>query len=163
MQERILDFLYSIGLSPKTMILFLGTLPVTELRASIPIGILVLKQSVGTAVFYSILGNILPIVPIYFFLEPISKRLSRTLCMRRFFDWLFRRARRRSGIIERYEAIGVMLFVSLPLPFTGVWTGCLIASLLRLKFIPTFIAATVGVVIAAVIVTTLTLIGRIVF
>ena len=163
MQERIFNFLYSFGLSPKIMILFLSTLPVTELRASIPIGILVLKQDVKIAFFYSILGNILPIAPIYFFLEPISKRLSRTRCMRLFFEWLFKRARQRSGLIERYEALGLMLFVCIPLPGTGVWTGCTVASLLRMKFIPTFLAATAGVIMAAIIVTFLTLVGKLAF
>lgn len=163
MQERIFDFFYSLGLSPKTIILFLSTLPVTELRASVPIGILLLGQSVGAVFFFSVIGNILPIVPIYFFLQPISKRLSRTRCMRRFFEWLFERARKRSGLIEKYEALGLMLFVSIPLPGTGVWTGCLIASLLRMRFIPTFLAATAGVIIAAIVVTTLTLIGKATF
>ena len=160
MQERIFDFFYSLGLSPKTIILFLSTLPVTELRASVPIGILLLGQSVGAVFFFSVIGNILPIAPIYFFLQPISKSLSRTRCMRRFFEWLFERARKRSGLIEKYEALGLMLFVSIPLPGTGVWTGCLIASLLRMRFLPTFLAATAGVIIAAIVVTTLTLIGK---
>lgn len=163
MQERIFNLLNSFGLSPKAMILFLSTLPVTELRASIPIAILVLKQDIKTAFFFSILGNILPIAPIYFFLEPISKRLSRTRYMRRFFEWLFKRAKERSGLIERYEALGLMFFVGIPLPGTGIWTGCVIASILRMKFIPTFIAATLGVIIAATIVTTLTIIGKVTF
>lgn len=163
MQERIIDFLYSFGLSPKTIILFLSTLPVTELRASVPIGILVLKQDVMTVFFFSVIGNIVPIAPIYFLLEPVSRRLSKTRCMHIFFEWLFRKARKRSGIIERYEALGLMLFVCIPLPGTGVWTGCLIASLLRMRFMPTFVAATAGVIIAAVIVTMLTIMGRSVF
>lgn len=83
--------------------------------------------------------------------------------MQRFFEWLFKRAKRRAGLIERYEAIGLMIFVGIPFPGTGVWTGCLIASLLRMKFAPTFIAASAGVMIAAVIVTVLTVIGKIVF
>lgn len=163
MQERIVDFIYSFGLSPKTMILLLSTLPVTELRASIPVGILVLNQSVKVAVLYSIIGNILPIAPIYFFLEPVSKRLSRTKLMRGFFEWLFARAKKRSVLIEKYEALGLMLFVGIPLPGTGVWTGCLVASLLRMRFVPTFLAASAGVMIAAIIVTTLTIIGRLAF
>lgn len=143
------------------MILFLSTLPVTELRASIPVGILVLKESVKTAYLWSVLGNVLPIAPIYFLLEPVSKRLSRTAYMHRFFEWLFARARKRAGLIEKYEAIGLMLFVSIPFPGTGVWTGCLIASLLRMRFVPTFLAAAAGVVLAGIIVTILTLIGKI--
>ena len=83
--------------------------------------------------------------------------------MRRFFEWLFERARRRSYLIERYEALGLALFVSIPFPGTGVWTGCLIASLLRMRFLPIFFASSLGVIIAAVLVTMLTLIGRLAF
>lgn len=163
MQEKILSFLYSFGLSPKTIILCLSTLPVTELRASIPIGILLLKQDVKLVFFYSILGNILPIAPIYFFLEPISKKLSKTVYIRRFFEWLFERAHRRKALIEKYEAFGLMLFVAIPFPGTGVWTGCLVASLLRMRFIPTFLAAALGVILAAIIVTAVTVVGKTLF
>ncbi len=158
--ERIIDFLMSFGLSPGKTILILSTFPVTELRAAIPIGMLVLEQNVKTVLFYSILGNILPIAPIYFFFEPVSRRLSRTAFMRRFFDWLFAHARKKGRLIEKYEAIGLMLFVGIPFPGTGVWTGCLVASLLRMRFVPTLIAACAGVVIAAVVVTILTLTGE---
>ncbi|MBU3911070.1 MAG: small multi-drug export protein [Candidatus Omnitrophica bacterium] len=154
------NFLSSFNLSPKAMIVFLSTLPVTELRASIPIGILILGQGVKVTFFLSIIGNILPVAPIYFLLEPVSRFFSRTPRMQRFFEWLFARAKKRAGLIERYEAIGLMLFVGIPFPGTGVWTGCLIASLLRMRFLPTFLAASAGVIIAAVIVTTLTLLGK---
>ena len=163
MQERLISFLYSFGLSPKVTILLLSTLPVTELRASIPIGILALGQDVRAVFFLAILGNIIPVAPIYFFLQPVSRLLSRTVYMRRFFEWLFKKAKNRSGLIERYEAFGLMLFVAIPFPGTGVWTGCLIASLLRMRFMPTFLASVAGVVIAAIIVTLLTVIGRMAF
>ena len=159
-QEKIFDFLMSFGLSPKVMIALLGALPVTELRASIPVGILILKQSVKATFFFSVLGNILPIAPIYFLLDPVSKRLSKTRYMRRFFEWIFKRAKAHAHIVEKYEAIGLMLFVAVPLPGTGAWTGAIIASLLRMRFFPAFIAVSLGVIIAAVIVTILTLIGR---
>ena len=161
MQQKIVELICSLGISHKTMIALLATLPVTELRASIPIGILVLKESVVNSVSYSIAGNLIPIAPVYFFLKPVSRGLSRTRIMRRFFEWLFAKAKSRSGLIEKYEAIGLMLFVGIPFPGTGVWTGCLIASLLRMHFLPTFIAATLGVVIAAIIVTVLTLFTKI--
>ncbi|MDO8603372.1 MAG: small multi-drug export protein [Candidatus Omnitrophota bacterium] len=159
-QEKIFDFFTSFGFSPKAVILFLGALPVTELRASIPIGILVLKQTVKATFFFSVLGNILPIAPIYFLLNPISKKLSKTRFMRGFFEWLFKRAKAHAGIVEKYETIGLMLFVAVPLPGTGAWTGAIVASLLRMRFIPAFIAVTFGVIIAAIIVTALTLLGK---
>lgn len=163
MQEKIFDFFASFGFSPKAIILLLGALPVTELRASIPVGILVLKQSVKDTFFFSVLGNILPIAPIYFLLNPISKRLSNTKCMRNFFEWLFKRAKAHADIVEKYEAVGLMLFVAVPLPGTGAWTGAIIASILRMRFLPAFLAVSSGVVIAAVIVTAFTLMGKLAF
>src|SRR3989338_197973 len=102
MQERIFNFFASFGLSPKAIILFLGALPVTELRASIPIGILILKQSVKATFFFSVLGNILPIAPIYFLLKPVSNKLSKAKYMQKFFAWLFKRAKDHAEIVERY-------------------------------------------------------------
>jgi len=163
MQERIFNFFTSFGFSPKAIILLLGALPVTELRASIPVGILVLKQSVKDTFFFSVLGNILPIAPIYFLLNPISKRLSNTKCMRNFFEWLFKRAKARADIVEKYKAVGLMLFVAVPLPGTGAWTGAIIAPILRMRFMPSFIAISLGVIIAAVIVTVFTLMGKLAF
>lgn len=163
MQERIFDFLSSFGLSPKAMILFLSALPVTELRASVPVGILILKQSVEAVFFFSVIGNILPVAPIYFLLDPVSKRLSNTRCMAAFFQWLYKRAKAHAGLVEKYEAVGLMLFVAVPLPGTGAWTGTMIASILRMRFWPSFLAVLLGVVIAAVIVTILTLIGKLAF
>ena len=145
------------------MIFLLSTLPVTELRASIPIGIVILNQDPKSIFFYAILGNLIPIAPIYFLLEPVSRRLSRTRYMRIFFDWLFKKAKKKSYLVERYEALGLMLFVGIPFPGTGVWTGSIIASLLRMRFLPTFIAAFLGVIIAAIIVTALTILGKAVF
>ena len=163
MQERLFDFFASFGMSPKALILLLGALPVTELRAAIPIGILVLKQGVKSVFFFSVLGNILPIAPVYFLLDPVSKKLSNTRFMRNFFDWIYKRARAHAGIVERYETLGLMLFVAVPLPGTGAWTGAVIASLLRMRFIPAFLAVSLGVVIAAVIVTVIVLIGKLSF
>jgi len=92
--------------------------------------------------------------------NPVSKKLSKAKYMQKFFAWIFKRAKDHAEIVERYEAIGLMLFVAVPLPGTGAWTGAIIASLLRMRFMPSFIAVSLGVIIAAVIVTALTLISK---
>lgn len=157
MQERICNFLLSFNLKPEIVTLFLGAIPVTELRASIPIGILLLKQNTLKVLILSIVGNILPVPFIYYLLEPVSRFLSKRPFMKRFFDWLYKRAKERSDIVQRYEAIGLAIFVGIPLPGTGAWTGCVVASMLRMRPVPSFLAITAGVVIAGLIVTALTL------
>jgi len=163
MKQRLFEIFSAFGFSPKLIILFLAGLPVTELRASIPIGILILKQGIKATCLFSIIGNLAPVAPIYFLLDPVSRKLSRTRCMAGFFEWLYKRARKHADIVEKYEAIGLMLFVAVPLPGTGAWTGTIIASMLRMRFWPAFLAVSAGVIIAAVIVTILTLIGKAAF
>lgn len=159
MQERIFNLILSFGLKNEFITLILAAIPVTELRASIPFGILFLKQKTISAFVFSVIGNILPIPIIYYLLEPVSRFLSKRPFMRRFFDWLYKRAKERSEIVRRYEALGLAIFVGIPLPGTGAWTGCVVASILRMRFIPAFLAISAGVIMAGIIVTSLTLSG----
>jgi len=77
--------------------------------------------------------------------------------------WLFERTRRRGKIINRYERIGLALFVAIPLPVTGAWTGSLAAVLFGLKFKHAFLSIFIGVLIAGMIVTCATLLGWTIF
>lgn len=149
---------------PKELItVIVAALPVSELRGSIPLAILTLKEPVLKVFFLSILGNLIPVIPLLIFLEPLTKRLRRFEIWRKFFDHLFARTRRKAAIVEKYEALGLSLFVAIPLPITGAWTGCIAASLFKIKFRYAFLAITLGVCLAAVIVTAVTLIGKGIF
>jgi len=77
--------------------------------------------------------------------------------------WLFERTKRRGKIINKYERIGLALFVAIPLPITGAWTGSLIAVLFGLKFKHAFLSIFIGILIAGVIVTCATLLGWTIF
>ena len=73
-------------------------------------------------------------------------------------DWLFTRTRSRADAkIREYEHLGLLLFVAVPLPFTGAWTGALIAYLFDLQFSKSLLTILVGVVIAAAVMVILTL------
>jgi uncharacterized membrane protein len=77
--------------------------------------------------------------------------------------WLFEHTRKRGKLVERYERIGLALFVAIPLPITGAWTGSLLAVLLGLKFKYAMLSIFVGVLIAGIIVTSLSLLGVTIF
>jgi uncharacterized membrane protein len=77
--------------------------------------------------------------------------------LKRFFNWWFARTRKHSEIVEKYEALGLMLFVAIPLPMTGAWSGCVAAYLLGIKFRYAFPAIVLGVGVAGVIVTMTTI------
>jgi uncharacterized membrane protein len=101
----------------------------------------------------SVFGNLLPIIPLLLFLGPVSDYLKRFACGDKFFAWLFARTRRKC--IQDHENFGLTalaIFVAIPLPMTGAWTGCVVAFLLGFRFWPSFTAIAAGVLIAGVIV-----------
>ena len=152
--------LTSLSSLPKELsVTIIAALPVLELRCAIPIG-LSMGLDIKRVVFFSIIGNLIPVVPILFLLDPVSAYLRRFWLFKKFFDWLFERTRRRSDLIERYEFLGLMLFVAIPLPITGAWTGCVAATLFKIRLRYALLAITIGVLIAASIVTVVSLAGK---
>ena len=133
--------------------------PISELRGAIPLAIAVLDITWPLAFLVAYAGNLFPVPFILLLLDPVSRLLSRIKIFERILNWIFSISRRRGGIIERYGAIGLVLFVAIPLPITGAWTGSIVAFLLGMKFRYAFPAIMLGVFIAGVIVTTLTLLG----
>ncbi|MCK4995001.1 MAG: small multi-drug export protein [Candidatus Omnitrophica bacterium] len=144
------------NLSPQWIVVIVSAMPVSELRGAIPIGIMLGVTPVKVFVL-AVFGNLIPVLPLLYFLEPVSERLRKFPFFKKFFDWLFERTRKKSKIIEKYELLGLMLLVAIPLPMTGAWTGCIAASLLKLEKKFSFFAVGTGVAIAGVIVTILTL------
>ena len=156
---EIIERLLNIGFTKELVIIIISALPIIELRGALPIAINLFNIPWYWALLLAITGNILPVPILLLFLDSIAKVLSRIDVGKRFVDWVFERTRRRGKIIERYERIGLMLFVAIPLPFTGAWTGSIAAFLMGQKFIYSFLSILCGVIIAGVIVTTLCLLG----
>ena len=134
-------------------------LPVFELRGAIPFGFYQ-NMPISRIFMLAVLGNLIPVIPIYFLLQPIAAKLTNIPIFRRFFTWLFNHTKKKAEIVQRYEALGLMLFVAIPLPVTGAWTGTIAAALFKVKFKYTMLAVTCGVLIAGCIVTTLCLLGK---
>lgn len=136
------------------MTIFVAALPISEVRGAIPLAIGVYGYTPQEAYIISVLGNILPIIPLLLFLGPVSDWLRRYPQGDRFFTWLFARTRRK--YIQDHENFGLTalaIFVAVPLPMTGAWTGCAIAFLLGFRFWPAFVSIAAGVLLAGVIVT----------
>ena len=127
--------------------------PISELRGAIPLALLELGMSPVQAYIYSVIGNMLPVIPLLLFLEPVSNWLRRYRSFDRFFDWLFARTRRYNDRMEKYGALGLASFVAIPLPMTGAWTGCAVAFVFGIRFKYAFPTILAGVLVAGVIVT----------
>ncbi len=140
-------------------IILIAALPILELRGAIPVAIIQFDFSWYYALTLAVIGNLLPVPFILLFLKAITRALSRIAFFNRLLGWLFERTRRRGRIVERYKRIGLVLFVAIPLPITGAWTGSLAAVIFGLKFKTAFLSILVGVFIAGVIITCLSLLG----
>lgn len=133
-------------------VLVLAVLPVTELRLSIPLA-LVWGVPPGEAFGLSLLGNMLPVIPLLLLLSWFARLFACYPPAAHLLQRIFAYTRRRGGQVERYGILGLMLFVAIPAPGTGAWTGSLLAFLLGLNLKISFWAIFGGVVIAGFIVT----------
>ena len=158
-----LEQLFSFDLSSILTVLGLAASPISELRGAIPVAIIQFHFPWYYAFLLAIIGNLLPVPFILLFLDTASRLLSKVGLFDRILSWLFERTKRRSTIIEKYQRIGLVLFVAIPLPVTGAWTGSLAAVLLGLRFKHAFLSIFIGVLIAGVIVTCATLLGWTIF
>jgi uncharacterized membrane protein len=134
-------------------VVVMAMIPLAELRASIPFAIGFYSMEPLQAFILSIIGNMLPVIPLLLFLDPVSNWLRRYAILDRFFTWLFARTRRYNNRIDKYGSLGLIPFVAIPLPMTGAWTACAIAFVFGLRFRYAFTAILAGVIIAGIIVT----------
>lgn len=141
------------GVPPWLVVTIISMLPIFELRGGIPAG-KALGLPVWEATVIAVAANMLPIPFILWFLGPFSRWLSKhSRTMDRFFTWLFARTRRKhSKSFERWKELALMIFVAIPLPMTGAWSGAVAAFVFDIPFATSLIFIFLGVIIAAAIV-----------
>ena len=149
----------SIHLSDILVVLGIAASPISELRGAIPVAMIQFHYPWYLAFPLAVIGNLLPVPLILLFLNAVTRLLSKVGFFDRLLQWLFERTRRRGTIIRKYEHFGLALFVAVPLPMTGAWTGSLAAVLLGIEFKRAFLSIFAGIVIAGIIVTCLSYFG----
>lgn len=132
------------------LIFLISLMPILECRGGL-IAASLLDMPMWTSALVCLLANLLIIPFVLFLVEGIVKLLSKIKVFKKIFDWWENRALSKKNIIEKYGYLGIMLFVAVPLPGSGAWTGCLLAVLLGLDKRKSFIAAILGVLIALII------------
>ncbi len=142
-------------MSPQLITIIVAMLPISELRGAIPLAMGVYGLSPLTAFLLAIFGNIIPIIFLLWLLGWTSDYLSRHFYyFNRFFAWLFERTRKKHN--HRFEVWGnlaLILFVAIPLPMTGGWSGTVAAFVFGIPFKRAFPLICLGIVIAGIIVT----------
>ena len=155
----MIDFLVALfeSVPHSVATVFIAALPIAELRGAIPVAIGVYGMDPLKAYMLAVIGNMLPVVPLLLFLESGSNYLRRWVLWDVFFNWLFTRTYHRHNTrFERYGTITLLLFVAIPLPVTGAWTGCAAAFVFGIRFGHALAAIFGGVLLSGVIVTVFT-------
>lgn len=152
MFEAIADFL--ISLPHEIYLIIISMFPFIELRGAIPIGIGFGMNPVEVFLI-SVIANCIPVPFIIFLIKPIFRWLKRFRLFEKIITKIEGLADKKSGQITayKYELVGLMLFVGIPLPGTGAWSGALIAALLNMRIKHAFFAIILGVIIAGFLVT----------
>ena len=160
MAESLIPYLEYISNNPIVTTFILAMLPITELRGSIPWAYIFTDIPLPLIIVTSIGGNFLISIPIMNLLNISIKICSRWKVGERFFSWLLSRTLSRGAIIEKFHFWGLVLFVGIPLPITGAWSGCVAAHLFGVPKPKAFFAILLGLCLSATIVTTLLLTGN---
>ena len=137
-------------ISPEGAVFIISMIPLLELRGGL-LAASLLKISAAKAIPLCIVGNIIPIPFILLFIRQIFKVLKKTKLFRGLIIRLENRAMKKSDQVKKYEFWGLMLFVGIPLPGTGAWTGSLIAALLEIDIKKSSMAILCGIIMATVI------------
>lgn len=135
-------------------VMICSMLPIIELRGAIPLG-MALGMPWWQSYLFAVLGNMIPIPFILLFIKQFIAWMqrSRVKFFNKIGNWLIKKAEKNREKIEKYAFWGVCLFVAIPLPVTGAWTGSLVASVIGMKPWKAFLSCLFGVMIAGVVVT----------
>ncbi len=140
------------------VVVILSALPISEVRGGIPMGMkmgLPLYQILPLA----IVSNVVSVLPVVLCFNWVAQRLADKPLLGRLITRLIRRARAKEEMVNKHGVWAVTLFVAIPLPVTGAWTGSLVAAVFGMRFGRVLFCLTVGVMIASAIVTSLTVAG----
>lgn len=146
-------FTNTLSFMPKELIAFIiSMMPILELRGGL-VAASLLGIGVFNAIIICVIGNIIPIPFILFFITPIFNWMKKTKLFSPIVEKLEAKSMAKSEQIQKYEFWGLALFVGIPLPGTGAWTGALIAALLGIKTKKASLAIFTGIIIATIIMT----------
>ena len=152
MAENLVNFFINTlgGLNKNVIIFIISLMPILELRGGL-IAASLLKLNPITSFIICFIGNLLPVPLILKFITPLFDKLKKTKHLKKLVEKLENKANNKKDSIEKKEFIGLLLFVGIPLPGTGAWTGSLIACMLNMDKKKAFIATICGVLMAGII------------
>ena len=156
--QTIQEFLTAHGIPDWLVVFLISLCPVLECRLGMFTAIVLLDMNPVLGFIISFLGNILPIPFILLLINWIFELLKKVPGINKMIYWLEDKTLKKRDKIDKYGIWGLLLFVAIPLPGTGGWTGALLASLLHLDKKKSFGVISIGVFIAGLIITIISLV-----
>ncbi len=151
----------ALPLSSYLTVFFTAMLPIWELKGAIPTGVMGLGMPLWTAFILAYLGSCIPSIFIIFFIEKVIKWLAKSKI--KFFNkvanWILGKVDKHHDKIEKYGYLGIFVFVAIPLPGTGVWTGSLLAAMMGLQPKKVIPIVFIGNLIAGIAMVGITMLG----
>ena len=156
--RQLQEFLTAHGIPDWLVVFIISVCPILECRLGMFTAIVLLEMNPFVGFIISFLGNILPIPFILLLINWIFKVLKKVPGINKAIFWLENKTMQKRDKIDKYGIWGLLIFVAIPLPGTGGWTGALLASLLELDKKKSFLVISLGVFIAGLIITVLSLV-----
>ncbi len=150
--ENLVESLVNLfsGLGKEVIVFIISMLPLLELRGGL-LAATILNLDFLPAYIISIIGNTLPIPIVLLFLDKILNWLKKFKITEKFVNKIINKILSKKDQIEKYGYIGLMIFVGIPLPGTGAWTGAGLAVLLNMDKKKSFIYIMLGIILASII------------
>ena len=145
-------------LGKEILVFIISLLPILELRGGLLAASLLGLDPIPSYII-TIVGNLLPIPFILWFINKILDWMRNSKHLKGVASWLDKKVDKHKSSIEKYGFWGLVLFVGIPLPGTGAWTGTLAASILDMDFKSTTVAVMLGVLLAGVIMMAVSFLG----
>ena len=154
--EHLVEFFIEIfgGISKDIIIFIISLMPILELRGGL-LAASLLDVEYIRALIICIVGNVLPIPFVLLFLRFVLDIMAKWNVTKKIVNWLEKKVESKREQIDKYGYLGLILFVGIPLPGTGAWTGALLAVMLGLNRKKSFAYILLGVIIAAAIMSVL--------
>ncbi len=152
MVETIQAF-FQENFPPELAVFFISMVPLIECRGAIPFGMLVLNMPLWEVLPIAIAGNILPVPFILLLIRPVINWFKKTRIFRPLAHWIEAKADKNKDKVLKYSKWGLFVFVAIPVPGTGAWTGALVAALLDLRVKSAFFTILFGMICAALLMT----------